>query len=208
MFPPKNKPGSTPPALFTQIQLNLKLQNLRHVSRKWAESYAAPRGCHDAHFRGGDGREWPKWEDNQGPKEQSWEKAVLQGNCSTLGSFAVSAYQDVMTVHNHIAMDFHFFLLLDEGPYYVILFLCTTVYWVWRKANFSMPLGRALEPSEEPASRLHTAGCPYPDPRLGADAGTGWNFESSPLGEDIWSSGRMRNTDIWLAKGMDWGWDC
>ena len=28
------------------------------------------------------------------------------------------------------AMGFHFFLLLDEGPYHVILFLCTIVYWV------------------------------------------------------------------------------
>ena len=69
--------------------------------------------------------------DNQGPKEQSWREGCPPRKLLHPGIFCSLCLPECDDSGQPVAaMDFHFFLLLDEGPYYVILFLCTTVYWV------------------------------------------------------------------------------
>lgn len=64
-----------------------------------------------------------------GPQDNPGEKAVLQGSSPTLGSFAVCLPGCDDSGQPVAAMDFHF-PSSGQGPYYVILFLCTTVCWV------------------------------------------------------------------------------
>lgn len=173
------------------------------------KSYAAPRGV-----RHGCPLPWWGWKrmtkvrTTRAQRNNPGEKAVLQGSCSTLGSFAVSAYQDVMTVANQWLQWISIFSFFWTRVPTMLYCSCVLLYiGCDEAANLCMPL-EGTEPWRT-TSRLHTAGCPYPDPRLGAGCRHWMELWSHlPLGEDIWSSGRMRNTDIWLAKGMDWGWDC
>ena len=167
---------------------NLKPQNPHQQEVGW-KAMQPQEGCAmDAHFRGGDGREWPSG-DNQGPKEQSWREGCRPRKLlHTLGSFAVSAYQDLMTVANQWLQWVSIFSFFWTRVPTMLYCSCVLSYiGCDEAANLCMPL-EGTEPWRT-TSRFDTAGCPYPDPRLGAGCRRWVELWSHlPLGEDIWSS--------------------